>query len=280
MDLENYHKKFEELPEGIQDALLSPSTAEAIYNIGKSNNLPDEKISLLAELVGDIFIDSSQEANLVNLVKKLGLDSQAATEVTKNLLEKVINPIKSSVSSDSQLKIAEEVAPLRPIFAKEPPIIPQGSETTTKIPTPQAQPPQEEQIAHEAPFILHKEEEVEPTKEASQYSIKRPEFYKPTFSEEYKRSKQAESAARIELGEEIKEVQPRMERTSAQPSRIVHYSQFKTPLDFPEGALETQKPSEPTSPSKPATDEEKKKDVKPSEIHPNNIIDLKDLPLE
>lgn len=262
---EKYVEIFSSLPENVQDALLSLETADIIHEVGSKNKLNDASISILTGLVGDLLMGLVGEVDFQKRIEaEIALDSVSSNAITKELINRIVVPLKEESTKN--------VEPLKPVFIAEdkkesgkevpPPPPPLPPPVTSQAPTPPSQVAPTFEAQHETPFILHKEEEIEPTREASPYSMKRPEFYKPTFSEEYKRSKQAESAAHIELGEEVKKVEPRMERTSAQSSRIVHYSQFKTPLDSPEGAIE------------------KKKDVKSSEVHPNNVIDLKDLPLE
>src|SRR3989344_3069363 len=91
MELEDRHKKFEELPENIQEALLAPETASSIYKIGKSANLTDEKISLLAELVGNVFMEASKNSDLTDEVKNgLGVSD----DIAKNLSAKIGEVVK------------------------------------------------------------------------------------------------------------------------------------------------------------------------------------------
>ena len=294
MELEDRHKKFEELPENIQEALLAPETASSIYKIGKSANLTDEKISLLAELVGNVFMEASKNSDLTDEVKNgLGVSDDIAKNLSAKIGEVVkyiqSRPMEQITEDEEELERvggegekniepepAPEISPIKPTFAKnesleflrgsKPPESPRAQASTVQ--------PQEvksvtdEEPAHEAPLILHKEEEVEPAKETPLYSTQRPAFYKPTFSEEYKRTMEAESAARVELGEETKKAQPQTGRTSGEPSRIVHYSEFRTPLSPFEG-----------TPS-PEPQGETPRDMPAAQIHPNNVIDLKDLPLE
>lgn len=301
MELEELYKRFEALPESIQDALMAPETANFVYEIGKSANLTDEKISLLAELVGDIFMNISKNFDLTNEIKNtLEVDDNVAknisTEISKVITYIQSRPIEQVVGEEeeeeledaeneeeenTQLEPTENISILKPTFVKEEPAVSSVPIPKTEIPIQQSQPVipqsvtetplnQEPQSSHATPFILHQEEEIEPAKETSkaEYSIHRPEFYKPTFSEEYKRGREIESAARVELGEDVKKAEPRLERTSAEPRRIVHYSEFRTPIS----------PFEGTAPTEPRNETAKEKPA--ARIHPNNVIDLKDLPLE
>jgi len=319
------YKKFGELSESIQEALLAPETASFIYQVGKSAKLTDERISLLAELVGDVFMGSLKESDLTGSIKNALEISDA---VAKNLTNEISGIIKSIKSGSRSLQKEE---PFKPTFAKDGafnvfqnesdkessasvdapainselklpeiklPPIPQSTTPNEEInvlkevdkPQPSAPNPTPPPIVnqapvqtiqgvptfqsqHEAPFILHKEEEIEPAKEATktQYNTQRPAFYKPTFSEEYKKSMLGAESARIELGEESTPREPKPGKTKNQETRIVHYSEFRTPLDPFSGTQEQQVKTSPA---------EVKKSREVPEVHPNNVVDLKDLPLE
>ncbi len=275
MELKNYHQKFEELPESAQDYLLSPDTIKLIHDAGRSEGLFDGEVALLTKITTDVLMGLIKEAELFQKIEGgFGVSQTTAQNLTNKLINTVLPSIKAGL--DQALHI-ETVVPPKPAFVREPPIIPQESETTTKATAPtQAPQPQEEQIAHETPLILHKEEEVMPAKKAPSYSAQRPVFYKPTFSEEYKRNAETESAARVELGEETKKAEPQTERTPSQPSRIVHYSEFRTPL-VPFG--DEQAPQDAGQATQPQGETPKEEKSQP-EVHPNNVVDLKDLPLK
>lgn len=292
MELEDLHKKFEELPESVQDALLSPNTAETIYNIGKSNNLTDEKISVLAETIGDVVMGISNGADLSTLLKNLGLDQAATKNITDSTIT-IINQIKTGVIPISQV---EEDVTIKPIFAKEGYVPSQAAPTpspkqgvatlspkspirsgfiepvtTSSSPKAEAAPGE---IIHPAPFVLHEEKPLEGTQSQHQdLSVQRPTFYQPIFSsgkprfEAYAKPK----AATVELGgAETKKDLPTSLKTSPQQVRVVHYSEFKTQVD-PFGG----EPAVPISPVPAITPT-----APPAPIHPNNVVDLKDLPLK
>ena len=291
MELKNYHKKFEELPESTQDYLLSPDTIKLIHDAGKSEGLLDGEIALFTKITTDVLMGSIKEVELFQKIEgSFGVSQTTAQNLTNKLINTVLPSIKAGLDQTLQTETiatapikqtlikdesvqptisTEQAASLRPTFAP-PPVVPQKQQES---PTPKAQ--EESEPAHEAPFILHKEEEIEPAKEATktQYNTQRPAFYKPTFSEEYKKSMLGAESARIELGEESTPREPKPGKTKNQETRIVHYSEFRTPLDPFAGTQEQQ--AQITKPEEP-----KESPAQKPEVHPNNVVDLKDLPLE
>ncbi len=269
-------KKFEELPENIQEALLAPETASSIYKIGKSVNLTDEKISLLAELVGNVFMSPSQNSDLTNDIKTgLGVGddvvkdlSAKINEVVKYIQSRPMEQITDGENEEENTK-QEVVAPplessIKPEF-KEP-------VTTPSSPRAEATPGE---IIHPAPFVLHEEKSFEGTQSSNQdLTTQRPAFYKPVFSSTEPRfgSYAKPRAAMVELGgKETRKDLPTSLKTSPQQVRIVHYSELKTEVN----PFAAKPPTTPTSPT-PATTQ-----VAPlAPIHPSNVVDLKDLPLK
>ncbi len=278
MELEELYKKFEELPENIREALLAPETASSIYEIGKSANLEDEKISLLAELVGNVFMEGLKESDLSNKIKVIIEADDVAAKNLSIKIDKVIKFIQSRpvvrakeeteepeegvIHTDTKIEeknaLQKENTPLKPDLIREPQLY------------------QKQKLAHDAPFILHQEEEITTEEhQAQQYAAPRPVFYKPTFSEEYKRDT-APPTAKLELGpqEEGSGKEPRLARTPLEETRVVHYSELVTPVD-PFGSQEQMPAAAPAMPTE-KNDESTKQSP---EVHPNNVVDLKDLPL-
>jgi|SRR3989344_349282 len=258
-------ERFESLPEALQNIILGDEISNFVAKASPKNNLSIAEATILSTLLGDFVMSFATEEEFVKEVQaNLGLQEAPARAVLNEFRSNVLAPVLNNIKTSEEIlaKRHEEATPLRPTFAP-PPVVPQKQQES---PTPKAQ--EESEPVHEAPLIIHEEEEVEPAKEAPSYSTQRPTFYKPTFSEEYKRNTEAESAARVELGEETKKSEPQTGRTPSQPSRIVHYSEFRTPLSPFEGAAPPEPQSE-TPKEKPA-----------AQIHPNNVVDLKDLPLE
>lgn len=362
----NYLKIFNGLPENVQDAILSEATAQKIKDICLSQGAGEDKIAIVAELVGDVLMGVIQESALA---QKLIEDAHIGPEISKNVAgaisREILAPVKSGipVSNPNPTEIPSapsyEQAPLKPAFAKDesleflrtgklskPPASPTGpmpppsfdpkqfekpikvtpltvnftpsmtSQITSKpmeqvinpapapAPIPQTPPPpplatpvQEPRVPispqqetkktevnaetnHDAPFIMHKEEEVQANKEKpSPYSVQRPTFYKPVFSEEYKTILGGNKTARVELGnEEEKPKSPEVYKTPSQGPRVVHYSEFRTEVSPFENQNQRQVPAQPVQnePSPPPATPI----AKPVEVHPNNVINLKDLPLK
>ncbi|MBI3088893.1 MAG: hypothetical protein HYY99_01405 [Candidatus Colwellbacteria bacterium] len=115
------------------------------------------------------------------------------------------------------------------------------------------------------PFILHEEqsppaggERTRPKEEG----LVRPTFYEPEIgSMKYEeRNINEPTVARLEIGglEEQKK-KPRVGKTEEPKMRVVHYSGPQTPVD-------------------PFAPQQEIASPPPTEIHPENIVDLKDLP--
>ena len=362
----DYLKVFNNLPENVQDVILSKDTAQNIKDICINQGIKESVIPVVSELVGDVLMGILQEPALIQqLTEKANITGTASKEIADAISREVLAPVRSSIptkipdTNETPPIPPYEQTPLRPSFAKDesleflrtgklpkpptPPATPTPTpspapqqlekpikvtpltvnftpSTTSQItskpieqaikpvaPTPatitQAAPPPPPSITpaqqtqapvsqqetnkqevniepgHEAPFIMHKEEEVQANKEKpSPYSVQRPTFYKPVFSEEYKTVLGGNKTARVELGsEEEKPRSSEVYKTPSQGPRVVHYSEFRTEVSPFENQNKNQLPAQPSPKESvlPATPP-----AKPTEVHPNNIIDLKDLPLK
>jgi len=147
---------------------------------------------------------------------------------------------------------------------------PQAEAQPPQMPQPQTGPvairtPHVERQEGPAPFVLHKEEEIEPLARDEMSPLDRPQFFKSTATE---KPRQAPSTARLEIGEEVVAPIERVGRTKEETPRVVNYSGPVAEIDpfrRPQAAKSDKTAApEPKQPSK--------------EVSPENIVNLKDLP--
>ena len=167
--------------------------------------------------------------------------------------------------------VIEESIPQRNV----PPLPPKQTQSQVEVQPPQMPQPQTEPAATQtphverqegpAPFVLHKEEEIEPLARDEMSPLDRPQFFKSTATE---KPQQAPSTARLEIGEEVVAPIERVGRTKEETPRVVNYSGPVAEIDpfrRPQTAKSDKTAApEPKQPSK--------------EVSPENIVNLKDLP--
>ncbi len=262
-------ERWDKLPYSIREAIFSEENADMLENIAQAHNFDEEKLRVFSTNVGDVLRGFIHPNDLTKeLIDDLKIKEEIAKAIVSEIESKIFKPVRvdlkdvykplvntSEVNATVSVSQEYQGEPIKPRVNVQ-------NEETTRL--------------QNQPFILHNEEEVEPTKEEPFRSVtQRPMFYKPIFSEEYKKSVLEKKAARIELGEETeKKKQSESFKTPMKEGRIVHYSEFRTPL----GPFENQeiRGLDQTAPEKAPQSVQSKT----PEVHPNNVVDLKDLPLE
>lgn len=102
-------KRFQKISPVLQDALFSPKTAETINKIALKNHLPEEKASVLAELVGLVFLGFIHSQDLSHEIKnELKIDSQLATTLANDVQARLFNPFSSEIDKLHLLPPEEE----------------------------------------------------------------------------------------------------------------------------------------------------------------------------
>ncbi|MBI2595051.1 MAG: hypothetical protein HYW38_02240, partial [Candidatus Colwellbacteria bacterium] len=200
------------------------------------------------------------------IARETNIDRRLADELAREIQVKILAPIipeiqklyhySSDAAADSTPPPPSTPVPMRPSFAR-----PSASESATTPPTPPVNP--------DTPFILHEEQkEIEQTRPRDE-TLVRPSFYEGADIRHQTLDTGTErAAARLEIGgvegDQIKG--PRVGRTEEPQIRVVHYTGPQTPVDpfGPSVSPEQEKPAEPAKPSQ--------------DVHPENIVDLKDLP--
>ncbi|MBI3273822.1 MAG: hypothetical protein HYZ69_01630 [Candidatus Colwellbacteria bacterium] len=269
-------ERWDKLPLSIKEAMFSEENADIIERIGKENNLTDTSLQILITVTGDALRGFINQDELTGeLINELGVDRGTVEKVANIIKEKIFAPIREDLKGVYEPLIEFQRARLLKLDTNLEQL---ASTTMSTISIPEQLAPHQtiKPSFENSPFILHQEEEIVTEEhQAQQYAAPRPVFYKPTFSEEYKRDA-APPTAKLELGpqEEGSGKEPRLVRTPLEETRIVHYSELVTPVD-PFGSQEQMPAAAPAMPTQ-KNDESKKQSP---EVHPNNIVDLKDLPL-
>ncbi len=276
-------EKFESLPKEFQDLILSDKLSGFISKMAAENNLKEEKSQLFSVIIEDFIMGLYDENELIKEFKDVfGIQEMTTHKILSTLKTDILSGGTQQEQTKKDFSVQNEAISKPQVELK-----PSFKESVVTSSSPRAEAALGE-IIHPAPFVLHEEKPMEGTQSARQdLSVQRPTFYKPAFGSGGSRfeSYAKPRAATVELGSiETKKDLSGSIKTSPQQIRVVHYSEFKTEVN-PFGG----QPTIPSSPmptnNKPApspvADKIQQTPQPPlTSIHPNNIVDLKDLPLE
>ena len=254
-------ERYDALPDNLRTVMMGDSTIEMLWTIGGAHHLREERIQKVARVVGYVFLGFIHIEDLAKEIAiETNIDRRLAEELAREIQVKLLAPVipeiqrlyhyGSTSSSQAALPRAEI---MRPSFA----------------------PP----VSSDQPFILHEEpdlrqgfggqaenERVRPREE----TLVRPTFYEETSDKRQESRVEGPAAARLEIGS-IGEInppagrEPRVGKTETEKIRVVHYSGPQTQID-------------PFSPRTSDKQQETRSVEPPKDIHPENIVDLKDLP--
>lgn len=262
------------LSPGLAEAFVSEEKGEMLWLIGEVHHLDEERIKKVAGIVGYIILGFAHPEDLAReIAAEARVDKRLADELAHEIRLKILNPIIPELDRfyghyGGSVAAAVPAAPATP---PQPSSAPRFAEATRgKEPTADEAEALKPAFSEDRPFILHEErggvERARPRDE----TLVRPSFYEETSDQEPgTRGIERVRAARLEIGGvgEEKTKEPQMGKTEEPPIRVVHYSGPQTPVD-------------PFSPQQMAKGEEQKVGPQqpPKDIHPENIVDLKDLP--
>ena len=106
--------KYQELPEDLQRALVSPSFSNAITETGKKEGLAIDKIGELAEETGFVMLGMTAPSDYVkNLTARLGVPQEKAKMIAEEINQKIFKPVRESLKKLAYLKTPK--APRLPI---------------------------------------------------------------------------------------------------------------------------------------------------------------------
>jgi len=176
---------------------------------------------------------------------------------------------KFEVPGDSEVDLSQTPPPppQEPVQETAPPPPPPSPLAVEREEQSAQEPPQKAQ--EPTPFIIHKEEGLEPLASGERAPLSRPHFFKSTAGSS---GEEEAVAARLEIGEiEEEQVGPKVGRTKKENVRVVNYASPDIKVD--PFSRQNAAPPPPTPPAKEKSIKDELEDV--SE---NNIVDLKDLP--
>lgn len=281
---EELTKRYDALPRDLREGFLSDANMNMLWTIGEAHHLNEERIEKVAGVLGYILLGLVHIEDLAKeIVAEINVDRRLADELTNEIRLKIVNPFIPQLQQLYHYGAAATGGPTTP---------PQASPAPPEILRPTFAPPGAEIANKEqeasAPFILHEEPdlrqgfggqgEMRPRKG----DLMRPSFYDPLTGstgrgEESREAWIEPTTARLEIGgvEERTITKPPVGRTEEPTMRVVHYSGPQTPVD--PFAPQTDSAGSPqASNQQPATSSEPP--PPPPEVHPENIVDLKDLP--
>lgn len=90
---EQLQRLFKNLPEELQEAILSMETADNIWNISERYDI--EKVSTLAKRVGNVLVGILHPSEFqAVLEKELGLETEVAKKVTREINRFIFYPVR------------------------------------------------------------------------------------------------------------------------------------------------------------------------------------------
>ncbi len=285
---EEVKRQLRAVPENISAALSDENANTTLWQIANRNHLSEEKATGVVRLTGYVILGFVQPEELAHEIEgELHINHKVAAALSEEIYKKVLSPIfsgeyiASSVSlpqpdqaqQEVQLQnqpeqVAENVPEAQPINAAPPypPPTPKGPVAKKEEPPMNQQPTE-----GASPFLIHQEKSnIEPVGRPSNESLMRPYFFEPTST--VQQAEERPTAARLEIGdvEEEKPVEPVVGKTEKEDVRVVNYSGPKSETN-PFGRQEKNNPQQSKAPSQG-------EQASPEEVHPDNIVNLKDLP--
>lgn len=98
-------QKLESLPTDVQNAIFGVETTEVIANIQQKYKLHVDQTGKLAEEVGLVMLGFSRPNEFVGkIAKNLRVTQMTAVEITKDINDKIFNPIKESLKQIHNLE--------------------------------------------------------------------------------------------------------------------------------------------------------------------------------
>ncbi len=104
-DINKIKEKFKLLPEEVKEAYTSIETTETIIQIRDKYHLHIDQASALAEEMGLVMLGLSKPDEFIGTISaRLHVTQMVATGITKDVNEKIFNPIKESLKQIHSLE--------------------------------------------------------------------------------------------------------------------------------------------------------------------------------
>lgn len=117
---EELQKIYEALPDDLKKALFSQQTANIVDEIGRKNNVPEEKIIEIIKYCGYVLLGLLPPADLRKTLKeKLSLPDETAESVSQEIIQLVFLPLKISLEALYGIEITLGVKPAEEIMPKQ-----------------------------------------------------------------------------------------------------------------------------------------------------------------
>ncbi|MBI2010872.1 MAG: hypothetical protein HYS89_01405 [Candidatus Colwellbacteria bacterium] len=283
-------ERFDALPEHLKEVLFSEKSTDVIWDLGEDHHLNGERTKKIADLTGAVILGFVHPEDLAKeFQKEVNLPAQVANSIAEEINKKILAPIIDEITSLYHWgEVREPQAPVQTVGdvrnvgnvnaqpAQE--LKPAFAETSSWKPIPESPP-----TDTNSPFMLHEEGAVEQAQaQDGAPSLARPYFFEP--DEAPAPAEQKPISARLEVDEATTAypysgpggAAPKVGRTEKPQIRVVHYTGLSSPVgdvgsvedvgaEQLEQAERSNKQSGQTTPTNEA-------------IHPNNVVNLKDLP--
>ena len=100
---EQVMERFESLPDDLKIALTSEEVDASIQSVAKKHFLHIDQTGELADETGLVMLGLTKTDEYIsNLKERLGVPQQKASEIAKDIDEKVLRPIKASLIATSE----------------------------------------------------------------------------------------------------------------------------------------------------------------------------------
>lgn len=258
-------ERYDIVPQSLRDALNSETIDELLWIIGEAHHLGEERTFKLVKIYGLIALGFIHPQDLQKeIVSELHIDKRLAEEIAHELQIKILNPLLPEINAAFNYHIAGIPTPSSSVTTL-------SSVLQPEIMRPSFAPREQELgVNQDRPFILHEEQKETGSVRPVDETLVRPSFYEEAGGRRQEAGIERPLAARLEIGdaEGWAAKEPQASKTRKESIRVVHYSGPQTPVDpfNPETRDQRQETRTPEPPQPP------------QDIHPENIVDLKDLP--
>lgn len=118
-------KKFDELPEDVQEAMSSVDTTRIMKEISEKHHLHIDQAGALTDDVGDLMLGDSAPSQFIGKIKKdVRVDEKTAREIAEEVNRQIFKPIRESLKGMYHVGPAKEVGgqsnPVGAALANEP----------------------------------------------------------------------------------------------------------------------------------------------------------------
>ena len=108
-------ERFQKLPPPLKDAVLSPDTADKIFDIGKKNGLSIEQIGILAEETGRIILGLTHpEEFAASLKDRLAVSDVVCQAIAADINHQILFPLRDLLQSTHQMEIKDSQISVAP----------------------------------------------------------------------------------------------------------------------------------------------------------------------